>query len=132
MTLAKKLTLALLLMIASGLAVAEEKSVTFKLNRDTYFGNSLLTSGEYRLRVLSSVSNVTAITNLDGSRTVMVVPTTRGYESCEHSKVTVSSSNTGWSLDSVCFSGSETTLYFPKVKNHQVASASAVTQTKGD
>ncbi len=112
MTLAKILAVSLLLILVSGFATAEDKTVSFKLSHDAYIGSTRLSAGPYRLSQLGG-SNIALIQSESGDRALFQPATSREYATCDKDLVTLRPVGADWSVSSVCFAMSGVTLNFP-------------------
>lgn len=115
MTLTKTIAAGLLLLLASGLAVAEEKTVNFKLSHDAYFGAAKLTAGAYRLKLMDGSTNVALLRSEASGHSMFQPVISRDYGACSKSLVTLRPSGGEWSLASVCFAGTGITLNFATI-----------------
>jgi hypothetical protein len=131
MRLAKKTTFLLVLLMAASLGVAaQDKSATFTLTRDTYWGTTLLHAGEYRMTIESSPVPKVVVYSLGENPTgVMVVPVGRDYDASCKTSLTLTAADSASVVTSICFAESGLRYYFPNhSQRQQITQALAVSK----
>lgn len=116
MTFVKRMMITLLLGLASTLTLAaQDRSITFTLAQDTYWGPAYLQAGSYRAAFLSGAVTKAVITSEKRAHWgAIVVPIARGYNNvCKATALTLTSDNGRYAVTSVCFADTETAYYFP-------------------
>ena len=115
MTAAKKLCLALLVLLAATFtANAQDARAKFTLTHEARWEKTTLPAGTYMISVDSGAVPKAIVTSEDGNRvSIIAVPTVADYSgSCKTSSVNLVREDAAWSVRSVCFNETGLALYF--------------------